>query len=184
MENVAPLVRRPVKIDLLGEYHELGIRSFGNGTFHKPPINGAALGSKKVYYMEPGDLAFNIVFAWEGAVAVVQPRDERRIGSHRFLSCVPKDGIALSSFLCFHFLTSRGLEDLGVASPGGAGRNRTLGLEPLARIEVPVPPIEKQQWFVSLMSKTKESDHLRAGVAKELGAFMPSILSKAFRGEL
>jgi len=184
MKEVAPLVRRPVKVDPLGEYNELGIRSFGKGTFHKPSVTGASLGDKRIFAIEPNDLVFNIVFAWEGAVAVARSEDHGRVGSHRFLTCVPKDGLALSALLCFHFLTDRGLEDLGAASPGGAGRNRTLGLEALAKIPVPVPPIEKQHWFVSLLEKTRESDHLRLEVDRELGALMPSILAKAFRGEL
>lgn len=184
MDEIAPLVRRRVTIDPLKDYFELGIRSFGNGTFHKPPALGASLGNKKVFQIEPGDLLFNIVFAWEGAVAVVRPEDEGRVGSHRFLSCVPKSDSALPAFLCFHFLTERGLDDLGLASPGGAGRNRTLGVEALARLAVPVPPMERQQWFASLLAKTEESVRLREKAGKELDALMPSILSKAFCGEL
>jgi len=183
MKEIAPLVRRPITIDPLQEYNELGIRSFGKGTFHKAAVSGASLGSKRVFQIEPGDLLFNIVFAWEGAVAVARPEDKGRVGSHRFLSCVPKNGSAVPSFLRFHFLTERGLEYLGIASPGGAGRNRTLGLEALARMEVPVPPIEKQLQFASLMSRTDELDRVRTEAGKEIDSLMPSILSKAFSGE-
>jgi type I restriction enzyme S subunit len=184
MEDVVPLVRRAVQVEPLGEYHELGIRSFGKGTFHKPSVTGATLGSKRLFRIEPGDLLFNIVFAWEGAVAVAQPNDVGRVGSHRFLTCVPKDGQVLTSFIAFHFLTDRGLEDLGIASPGGAGRNRTLGIESLAKIKVPVPAPEKQRWFGSLLEKAEGANRLRTEVAIELDALMPSILSKAFRGDL
>jgi type I restriction enzyme S subunit len=184
MGKAAPLVRRPVEMDPLGEYRELEIRSFGKGTFHKSPITGAMLGSKRIFQIEPGDLLFNIVFAWEGAVAVAQPQDAGRVGSHRFLTCVPKNGGILTSFLAFHFLTDRGLEDLGIASPGGAGRNRTLGIEALARIRVPIPAIEKQRWFVSLLEKAHVVDQLQAEVNTELDALLPSILYKAFRSEL
>jgi hypothetical protein len=38
MAEVAPLVRRPVEIDLDASYPELGVRSFGRGTFHKPEL--------------------------------------------------------------------------------------------------------------------------------------------------
>ena len=184
MDDVAPLVRRPVQVDPLAEYRELGIRSFGKGTFHKPPITGAMLGSKRIFRIEPGDLLFNIVFAWEGAVAVAQPQDRGRVGSHRFLTCVPVDGHILTPFLAFHFITDRGLEELGTASPGGAGRNRTLGIDALARIKVPVPAPERQRWFTSLLEKAEAANRLRIEVGTELDALMPSILSKAFRGEL
>jgi type I restriction enzyme, S subunit len=143
MGEVSPLVRRPVEVAINATYPELGIRSFGQGTFHKPELTGLEVGSKKLFEIYAGDLLFNIVFAWEGAVAVAQSVDHGRFGSHRFLTCVPQRNVATSEFLCFYFLTPEGLEKLGMASPGGAGRNRTLGLKPLERIAVPVPPIDQ-----------------------------------------
>lgn len=129
MSEVAPLVRRPVEIDLDGVYPELGVRSFGRGTFHKPDLPGAEVGNKKLFRISAGDLLFNIVFAWEGAVAVAQPEDEGRVGSHRFLSCVPAHETATVEFLRFYFSTPEGLQKLGEASPGGAGRKPNAGIE-------------------------------------------------------
>jgi type I restriction enzyme S subunit len=183
MTEVAPLRRRPVEIEASEKYYEVGIRSFGKGTFHKPPIEGASVGTKKLFRIETNDLLFNIVFAWEGAVAVARPQDQDRVGSHRFLTCVPKEGLATSVFLCFHFLTDQGLEQLGRASPGGAGRNRTLGLKALEDIPVPVPAFEKQMWFDSLLSKLESLKALQAETAAELDALLPSILDQAFKAE-
>lgn len=184
MLEVAPLVRRPVDVKHDQVYHELGIRSFGNGTFHKSPITGLELGSKRVFQIEPGDLLFSNVFAWEGAIAVAKSEDKGRIGSHRFITCVPKDGVATARFLCFHFLTPKGLHDIGQASPGGAGRNRTLGLEKLERIMVPVPDYEKQVWFNDLYARIDTLKRLQAETAAELDALLPAVLDRAFRGEL
>jgi len=184
MSTVAPLTRRPVKVNIGSEYHELGVRSFGKGTFHKPPLSGATVGSKKLYQIFPGDLVFNNVFAWEGAVAVAKKEDIGRVGSHRFIACIPQDGVATSEFLRFYFLTDEGLEKLGEASPGGAGRNRTLGLEALGKIKVPIPSIEKQLWFDTLQSKIAILKKVRSEATTELDALLPSILDKAFRGVL
>ena len=87
MAEVAPLVRREQSIDLEGSYPELGIRSFGKGTFHKPPLSGSEVGTKRLYRIEPGDLLFSNVFAWEGAIAIAKPEDAGRYGSHRFITC-------------------------------------------------------------------------------------------------
>ncbi len=184
MEEVAPITRRPVLIKTEQAYHELGIRSFGKGAFHKPPLKGIDVGSKKLFCIEPGDLVFSNVFAWEGAVAVARIEDVGRVGSHRFIACVPKKGTVTAKFLCFYFLTEEGLKKLGDASPGGAGRNRTLGLEALSKIQVPLPPYEKQLWFDSLQAKVDELKKLQADTAAELAALLPSILDKAFKGEL
>ena len=184
MGEVAPLIRRKADPRLGEEYPELGIRSFGKGTFHKPPLDYLSIGSKKLYRIHPGDLVFNNVFAWEGAIAVAQPEDVGRFGSHRFITCVPKEGIATAEFLCFYFSTPEGLERIGEASPGGAGRNRTLGLEKLSEIEVPVPPYEHQCRFGRLLKKVRAMQSARDTESKKLDAFIPSILDRAFRGAL
>jgi type I restriction enzyme, S subunit len=184
MSDVAPLVRRPVRVEPLKEYAELGIRSFGKGTFHKMPVQGHELGSKRVFHIYPGDLVFSNVFAWEGAVAVATPEDAGRIGSHRFITCVPNEGLTTAKFLRFHFLTQRGLKQLGDASPGGAGRNRTLGLSALEQIDVPAPGIDAQQWFDKLQDRFEQVNQVRAETELELEALLPSILDRALRGEL
>lgn len=182
MAEVAPLVRRPVEIDLDASYPELGVRSFGRGTFHKPDLPGVEVGNKKLFRICAGDLLFNIVFAWEGAVAVAQPEDEGRVGSHRFLSCVPAPETATVEFLRFYFSTPEGLQKLGEASPGGAGRNRTLGLKKLESLQVPVPPILRQHWFDRLQAKAREARAIRASTAQDVEALIPAMLHEIFDG--
>ena len=183
MSEVAPLVRRPVtEIDPDGSYPELGVRSFGRGTFHKPALTGIEVGSKRLFRIESGDLIFNNVFAWEGAVAIAQPEDDGRVGSHRFITCVTMPGTTTAQFLLFYFLTAQGLQQLGEASPGGAGRNRTLGLKKLAAIMVPVPPIEGHNWFNRLMVKAQDTRQIRERTARDIDALSSAILREAFAG--
>ncbi|SFB99899.1 restriction endonuclease subunit S [Tropicimonas isoalkanivorans] len=182
MAEVAPLVRRPVEIDLDAAYPELGVRSFGRGTFHKPELPGVEVGNKKLFRICTGDLVFNIVFAWEGAVAVAQPEDDGRVGSHRFLTCVPAPETATVEFLRFYFSTPEGLQKLGEASPGGAGRNRTLGLKKLESLQVPVPPIGRQHWFDRLQTKAHEARTIRANTAQDVEALIPAMLHEIFDG--
>ena len=180
MAEVAPLIRRPVEIEPDGAYPELGVRSFGRGTFHKPVLPGSEVGTKKLFEIAPGDLLFNIVFAWEGAVAIAQPADTGRVGSHRFLTCVPEPATATADFLLFYFQTPEGLQRLGEASPGGAGRNRTLGLKKLETIEVPLPPLETQRWFDRLQAKARQIRDIRAASARDTDALIPALLHQVF----
>ena len=180
MAEVAPLVRRPVDIQPDENYLELGVRSFGRGTFHKPPLDGMAVGSKKLFRIEPRDLVFNIVFAWEGAVAIAKADDCGRVGSHRFLTCVPNPKIATVDFLLYFFLSPEGLRVLGDASPGGAGRNRTLGLKKLAEIKVPVPRIEKLRWFDRVEAKARALRAGRTEAEDDVGALIPAMLHEVF----
>jgi len=180
MAEVAPLVRREVAIELEGSYPELGIRSFGKGTFHKPPLSGADVGTKRLFRIEPGDLLFSNVFAWEGAIAVAQPEDAGRYGSHRFITCRVDPEVTSQEFLRYYFLTDAGLEKIGEASPGGAGRNRTLGLEKLMAIEVPIPPLATQRSFDALQAKVAALKARHATIRQANEALIPAMLERVF----
>ena len=73
---------------------------------------------------------------------------------------------------------------LGGASPGGAGRNRTLGVETLMRIPVPFPEYRAQIWFDNLQAEVGLLKHMQSETVADLDALLPSILDKAFKGEL
>ena len=180
MAEIAPLVRREQSIDLNGSYPELGIRSFGKGTFHKPPLSGGDVGTKRLYRIEPGDLLFSNVFAWEGAIAIAQPEDAGRFGSHRFITCQAKAELTTAEFLRYYFLTDEGMLKIGEASPGGAGRNRTLGLEKLMAIAVPTPPLAVQQTFDRLQAEITALKAKHTAIRKANAALLPATLERVF----
>ena len=178
MGDVAPIVRRDVSVDHHSSYSELGIRSFGKGTFHKPTLSGLELGEKRVYRIEPGDLLFSNVFAWEGAIAIAKPEDVGRVGSHRFISCVPHDGLTTAEYLRYYFLTEEGMTKIRDASPGGAGRNRTLGLTKLLAIRVPVPSMSIQKQFVKLKHVLEQAAQVRAKQIVSVEAILPALINQ------
>jgi type I restriction enzyme S subunit len=183
MKEVAPIIRREVKLEDTRFYPELGIKCFGKGTFHKPLLTGLEIGTKKIFQIKRGDLVFSNVFAWEGGIAIAKTEDNDRYGSHRFISCVVDKEKVLGEFLCFHFLSPKGLEDINACSPGGAGRNKTLGLEKLMKIKVPVPNISLQNEFVELLQGVNVIKEKQGESEKELSELMPAILDKTFKGE-
>lgn len=184
MAEVAPLVRREQSIDLNGRYPELGIRSFGKGTFHKPPLSGSEVGTKRLYRIEPGDLLLSNVFAWEGAIAIAQPYDAGRFGSHRFITCQADPDLTTAEFLRYYFLTEKGMLKIGEASPGGAGRNRTLGLEKLMAIEVPLPPLTVQRTFDRLQGEVAALKAKHAAIRQANAALLPATLERVFLSEV
>lgn len=181
LSAVAPIVRRQVEVDPDGTYPEIGIRSFGRGTFHKPALSGVEVGSKRLFSVQAGDLVLMNVFAWEGAIAVAQKVDAGRVGSHRFITCVADPAVATAEFVRFYLLTREGLDEIGKASPGGAGRNRTLGVEALMKIAVPVPPLEKQRWFDRLQETVGEARRLQDEIETELGALFPAAINRVYQ---
>lgn len=184
LTKVASLVRRAISTKSHESYAEMGVRSFGKGTFVKPVLTGKQIGNKRIYHIHEGDLVFNNVFAWERAIAVAKAEDHGRVGSHRFITYVPHERKATSEFLCHHFLSKHGIEDIRAASPGSAGRNRTLGLKKLETILVPVPDYEEQIRFAEIAKRRQLIQYETAKIAEEVKAFSAALIAKAFRGEL
>lgn len=150
--DVAVREKTPVDVRQSAEYREIGVRSHGRGVFHKPMTTGESLGDKRVFHVHPGTLVFNIVFAWEQAVAVLSDSESGMIASHRFPMYSGRNETVDVSFLHRYFLTARGKHELELASPGGAGRNKTLGQGGLSRLPVPLPPLPEQERIVEILS--------------------------------
>ena len=180
MAEVAPLVRRPVEIEPDQSYPELGVRSFGRGTFHKPALDSSKLTWQKLFLIQEGDLVFSNIKAWEGAFAVAKPEDHNRVGSHRYLTCVPVAGVVTANFVWFYLQSQEGLEKVAAASPGSADRNRTFGQKALAAIKVPVPPIDRQRWFDRLQRQVRKVAILREITRQEVQALLPAMLDEVF----
>lgn len=171
LTEVLQLQRRWIKLNPMDTYQEIGVRSFGNGIFHKAPVHGSTLGNKRVLRIEPGDLVFNNVFAWEGAVAVAGPTEAGMIGSHRFVTYTVNPAKATAEYLQLYFKAKQGREVLLKASPGSAGRNKTLGLDRFITNSIPLPPVSEQRRLVehidALAAKIEEARELRADAQVE-----------------
>ena len=143
----------PVDVDSATTYQEIGIRSHGKGIFHKEPVPGQALGEKRVFWVVEDALVLNIVFAWEQALSVTSSAEAGMIASHRFPMFKARIGKADVNFVKYFFLTKKGKELLGIASPGGAGRNKTLGKKDFDNLEFLFPSnVEEQNGIANLLS--------------------------------
>lgn len=145
-------VEMPVKIQPNQLYTQIGIRSHGKGLFYKEPVTGAALGNKSVFWIEPNCFIVNIVFAWEQAIGKTTQAEVGMIASHRFPMYRPIDNKVDINYLIAFFLTKRGTDVLEAASPGGAGRNKTLGQDRFSKSMVVLPPIEEQQKIAAILT--------------------------------
>lgn len=145
-------VERPVEVNPNELYTQIGIRSHGKGLFYKEPVTGAALGNKAVFWIEPDCFIVNIVFAWEQAIGKTTQSEVGMIGSHRFPMYRPVNDRVDIDYLISYFLTKRGTDILEAASPGGAGRNKTLGQDRFLKSKTILPPIEEQQKIAAILT--------------------------------
>lgn len=145
-------VGTPVDLDDTQTYREIGIRSHGKGIFHKEETTATEIGNKRVFWVEPDCFVVNIVFAWERAVAKTTEKENGMIASHRFPMYKPKKNIVDLDYITEYFITKRGQNVLILASPGGAGRNKTLGQKEFAKSVVKLPSLPEQQKIAEFLS--------------------------------
>lgn len=150
--DILERVEVPVNVESNKEYVQIGIRSHGKGLFYKEPVLGKALGNKQVFWIQPNCFILNVVFAWEQAITKTTENELGMIGSHRFPMYRPKNDLVDIDYLIYYFLTKRGTDILEAASPGGAGRNRTLGQERFLKSKITLPPLSEQQKIAAILS--------------------------------
>lgn len=133
-------ISRPTK-----PYWALGIRSHGKGTFRRFVENPNSVVMDTLYRVKREDLIVNITFAWEGAIAFVGQTDEDCFVSHRFPTYEVNINKALPDYLRHVIVQKRFIRNLGLISPGGAGRNRVLNKTDFLNLKITLPIVEEQK---------------------------------------
>lgn len=184
LDDVLEKVIDPVQVNPESIYEEIGIRSHGRGIFHKAPIPGKALGDKRVFWVQPGCFVVNIVFAWEQAVARTTEKEIGKIASHRFPMYHPKNGRADVDYLLYFFKTPRGKYLLELASPGGAGRNKTLGQKEFGNLEFLMPSAAEQKKIVRIFSTWDNAIEVVGKLIENSKAQKKSLMQQLLTGRL
>lgn len=184
IKDVLRKVSKPVLVDPGTKYAQIGIRSHGKGIFHKDPVTGESLGDKRVFWVEKDALVLNIVFAWEQAVAVTTDLENGMVASHRFPMYVGKDQLAEPNFVCRLFLTRKGKGLLELASPGGAGRNKTLGQKEFEGLKMALPSPAEQRKIADFLKAVDVRIAHQENMVALLKAYKRGISERIFRQEI
>lgn len=165
-------------------YPQVGVKGFGQGLFERETLDATQTTYKAFNRLYEGALVLSQVKGWEGAIAVCPPDLAGRYVSpeYRTFRCIP--GKALSEYLSVVVTNPWFWTRLSDVTRGvGARRERTRP-EQFLRLELPMPRIEEQSYALPVFAKLERLKHFQAETAAELDALLPSILDKAFRGEL
>ena len=182
--KVLKTIKKAVNVEPNTEYREIGIKSHGKGIFHKKLVQGNKLGNKRVFWVEEKCFIVNIVFAWEQAIAMTSENERGLIASHRFPMYKPKNDLISLGYLLAFYQSPRGKFQLNLASPGGAGRNKTLGQKEFAQSLIPLPTIYEQQKIAEILSTWKRGIKLKEKLIAEKKEFKRELMKKLFVGEV
>jgi type I restriction enzyme S subunit len=178
--SVVSAVSRPHPTPTVA-YTAVGIRSHGKGTFQRLISRPEEIDMERVYAVGARDLIVNITFAWEGAIALAKPEDEGCFVSHRFPTYAIDEKRVNRSYLGYAVRSRRFVRELGIASPGGAGRNRVLNKSDFVEIKLPLPPKQKQDQIAAVLDAGGEEIGLlnrqRDALAKQKRGLMQKLLT-------
>ncbi|KQS41824.1 restriction endonuclease subunit S [Pedobacter sp. Leaf194] len=177
-------VVNPVKVEQDTLYKQIGIRSHGKGIFHKELVSGKEIGNKRIFWLEKNLFIVNIVFAWERAVARTTENETGLVASHRFPMYRPIEKEADLDYLLHFFLTKRGNQLLELASPGGAGRNKTLGQKEFEKLAFSIPSLSEQQKIAAYLSSIDQNISLLTEKKKELSRYKKGMMQKLFAQQI
>ena len=184
MDSLLERYSEPVLLNDDVEYREIGVRSHGNGIFHKDPTTKAKIGNKRVFWVHPKCLVLNVVFAWEQALALTSETEKGLIASHRFPMFLSKKNRVSLSWLHSFFMRPRGKYLLGLASPGGAGRNKTLGQANFDELRLAVPQLAEQQKIADFLTAVDTKIEQLTRKEELLKQYKKGVMQKIFSQEI
>jgi type I restriction enzyme S subunit len=165
-------------------YPQVGIRGYGKGLFPKAEVNATETTYRWFNRLYEGALVLSQVKGWEGAIAVCpsslagwyaspEYRTFRLFPEHvspEYLSAV----IATPWFWMQLKQLHKGI---------GARRQRTRP-EQFLQMRVPMPTLDRQEQALKMFANIEVVKQHQADTAARLQALLPSILDKAFKGEM
>jgi type I restriction enzyme S subunit len=166
-------------------YPAIGVRSHGKGTFQKDDVDPEDVSMDTLYRVRHNDLIVSITFAWEGAIALVRETDDGCLVSHRFPTYVFDAQKVIPEFFRYIILTKWFVFQLGLISPGGAGRNRVLSKNDFLKLKVLLPSLEEQQRIAAVLQAADSELALlaarRAALQRQKHGLMQQLLTGRVR---
>lgn len=184
IDDILEKVGKKVEVSKESNYQQIGIRSHGKGIFHKEAVTGEELGNKTVFWVEKDCFIVNIVFAWEQAIARTTDAEVGMICSHRFPMYRSKNNKVDIDYLVYLFKTPYGKKILELASPGGAGRNKTLGQKEFINSEILIPnSIDEQKRIIKILSTWDLAINKQEQLIEKKMEFKKALMQRIFNGD-
>jgi len=177
---------RPPDVDVQSteSYHFAGIYCFGKGMFRGQTRLGAEFSYDTLSRVRAGDFTYPKLMAWEGALCVVPPECDGLYVSTEYPVFEINTERVLPDVLDVHFRSPEVWPKLSGTSKGTNVRRRRLNPQQFLNYVMPLPKREVQERVAEVRAKLAGIKAQHAGLVTELEALMPSILDRAFKGEL
>lgn len=164
-------------------YHFAGVYCFGRGVFSGHRKNGTEFKYQKLTQIHTGDFVYPKLMAWEGAMGIVPDECDGLFVSPEFpVFSIDRTKVA-PEVLDVYFRSPSVWSKLSGSSTGTNVRRRRLSPNDFLEYDFPLPSQNSQNLLTVVLEKTNQLQNINES-SHELDAMMPSILDRAFKGEL
>ena len=180
--KVGSLVRQisdRVKVTADVEYKMVGVKWYGEGTFHRETVRGDSLSATYVTPVVLGAFIYNRLFAWKASFAVVPTEHEGCFVSSEFPQFVADTGQVLPEYLLRWFTSPSTLKQVNASSVGSeaVSRNR-FKEEAFLGLEIPLPPLATQQAILLEWQKARQAIAAAEERARKIETEIETVLYK------
>ncbi len=184
LAGVMQLVDNSRRVNANESYPNLGIYSFGRGLFHKPPIDGSLTSATMLRRVRKGQFVYSRLFAFEGAYGFVTDEFDGCFVSNEYPTFECDASRARAEFVAAYFNSPAVWKEVASGSKGLGDRRQRVQPERVLSHTVWLPPLEWQEQIARVQKHVSALKRLQSETATELDAMLPSILDKAFKGDL
>ncbi|MBV6418844.1 MAG: hypothetical protein DAHOPDDO_00054 [Ignavibacteriaceae bacterium] len=169
-----------VSIDPIKNYKQVTAKWWNNGVVLRKESLGSEMSSKQ-YLVNKDDFIISKIDARHGAYGIIPEDLDEAVVTGDFPVFEIK-GIN-PDYIDFVTKSNYFLEECKKNSQGTTRRVR-LNMDKFIEIKIPVPPLDVQDKVVELVSKVNKIEKQNAKLENELNELLPSVIDKAFKGEL
>jgi type I restriction enzyme, S subunit len=152
LRDVLTRVSDPVRLQSDTEYATTGILSYGRGLFERPVITGAETSYSTYYRLHRGQFVYSKLFAWEGALAVVDERFDGLFVSQEFPAFAIDATLATPEYLALLCTWPETWARVRQGETGMGGRRKRVHPDRLLDVVLPFPPIEEQHRIADIVA--------------------------------
>ncbi len=182
--NVIRLNLVSEKVDTTKSYPNLGIYSFARGLFCKNPINGLETSASSLHKVRAGQFIYSRLFAFEGAYGMVDEEFDGFFVSNEYPTFDCNVEQILPEFLEAYFRSSQVWKAVASGSKGLGDRRQRVQPDKILSHRIWLPPLNWQIRIKEMRTKLRKADPDLHTLSTQLDAMLPSILNRAFKGDL
>lgn len=182
LEEVLRFFREPAEIDPLATYKQITVRLHHKGVVLRGEKSGQEIQSKQ-YLAQTGQFIISRIDARNGAMGLIPSDLDGAVVTNDFLLYNIDETKFFPKYFDYLTTIKSFVEKCAIASEGTTNRIR-LKPEKFLEIEIPLFPLDEQKRIIAIIEKVEKLKKLQVEIEKEIEQLIPSILDKAFKGDL